>query len=364
MLISQSEIQSAESRIRPILNPTPVIRSRFHSARVRAQVWLKLENLQPTHSFKVRGAFNAVLSIPPELRQRGVVTASGGNHGLGVALAAFSQKIPADIYLPIHTPQIKIDAIQRLGAQVTLYGSVWDETNRQAMEMARKEGKSYIHPFDNPYVMAGQGTIVTELLRQLSSIDVIVASIGGGGLISGIISAAKQFSPATRVVGVETIGADCMYQSRAAGKIVELPAITSIAESLGAKKTEPTQFGIITQHVSDLIRVSDQAAVRALLETLQEEKMLIEPAAACCLAALASGEIPVRPDETVVVIVCGANVALDQVMKQQALRGYAASKGSSYPSAMDGFPLPIMLTCSAGRKPRHNLFHVTKVGLQ
>jgi threonine dehydratase len=319
MIISRAEIQEAENRISTFLAPTPLVRSSFYSNQTGAEIFLKLETLQPTHSFKVRGAFNAILAIPEAQRKRGVVTASGGNHGMGVALAAANQGVPATIYLPVHTPQIKVETIHQLGADVILFGNVWDEANREAMAIAAREGKNYIHPFDNPYVMAGQSTIVSELMRQLPTIDLIVASIGGGGLISGLLSAAKHFTPATRVVGVETIGADCMYQSRKAGRIIELPAITSVAESLGAKKTEPTQFDIVMENISDLVEVSDEAAIQALLEIIREEKILVEPAASCCLAALRSREIPFKAGEKVVVVVCGANVAMDQVMQWNAI---------------------------------------------
>ena len=315
MLIDLSQIRAAEERIRPYLAPTPVVRSVYFSELTGAEVYFKLEMLQPTHSFKVRGAFNAVLALSDDRARSGVVTASGGNHGLGVALAAARRGIPAAIYLPVHTPAVKIQAIRQLGAEVILHGDVWDTANRKAMEVARDQGKSYIHPFDNPYVMAGQGTIVNELIQQVPGLNLLIASIGGGGLISGLLSASKQQIPAARVVGVETIGADCMYQSRQAGRLIELPAITSVAESLGAKKTEQTQFDIVAEYVTDLVRVSDEEAIRMLLTVLQQEKLLVEPAASCCLAALAQRQIAYQPGEVIVVVVCGANVAVDQVIQ-------------------------------------------------
>ncbi len=321
MVIDQKQILDAENRIRPFITPTPVIRSTYLSERTGTEVFFKLEMVQPTHSFKVRGAFNAILALPEEVRQRGVITASGGNHGLGVALAARSQNIPATIYLPVHTPDVKIQAIRKLGGQVVLYGQVWDEANRKAMDVAAQEGMTYIHPFDNPDVMSGQATILRELVQQLPRIDLLVASIGGGGLISGLLSGAKHWAPATRVVGVETIGADCMYASRAAGRLVELPAITSIAESLGAKKTEQTQFDIVMENVADLVEVSDESAVRALLDLLREDKLLVEPAASCCVAALLENKITFRPGETIVIVMCGANVALDQVIQWRSRYG-------------------------------------------
>ncbi len=313
MIIPKSEIETAHRRIQGFLSPTPLVRSKYYSDLTGAQVYLKLETLQPTHSFKVRGAFNALLTLPEEQRARGVITASGGNHGLGLALAAATLKVPATIYLPQATPALKIEAIRRLGAAVVLEGSVWDEANQTALEVAAAQDQTYIHPFDNVQVMAGQGTLVCELQSQLDRVDLLVASIGGGGLISGMISAAKHFLPLTRVVGVETVGADSMYKSRQAGAIVELARITSIAESLGAKKTEARQFAIVNEHVFDLTTVTDDEAIGAVLEILREEKLLAEPAAACCLAALTSGQIEIRPNETIVVVLCGGNIALEKI---------------------------------------------------
>jgi threonine dehydratase len=315
MLIEKHEIELAANRLSPYLLPTPVIPSRYFSAKLKTNLYLKLETLQPTNSFKVRGATNAMLSLTEAQRQQGVISASAGNHGMAVALAALKLQIPATIYLPEKTPKVKLERIARLGAKIVLHGESWDEANALAMEIAQHEGKVYIPAFDHLQVMAGQGTIVLELLRQLPRIDAIVVSIGGGGLISGIISAVKHFSPHTKVYGVETEGANRLYLSRAANKIIELPAITSVAESLGARKTGPMQFEIITKHVDDLVVVSDEDAIQSLLELLQEEKLLVEPAASCCIAALSSGKIPVSKSDVVVAIMCGANVALERVVE-------------------------------------------------
>ena len=221
--------------------------------------------------------------------------------------------IPAAVYLPESATEAKLAAIRLLGPEIVIHGAAWDEANSLAMDVSLKSGRAYIHPFDNRAVMAGQGTIVPEVIQQLPAPDLIVASIGGGGLISGIISATKHFSPKARVVGVETQGADSMFQSWKAGRIVELPSITSIAETLGARKTEPAQFEIVSRHAFDLVTISDDSAIRALLEVLETEKILTEPAASCAVAALIEGRITARPNENVVVILCGANIALEKV---------------------------------------------------
>ena len=232
---------------------------------------------------------------------------------MGVSLACATLGIPATIYLPTTTPAIKIQAIQALGAETVICGDVWDDTNRLALDIARRETRAYIHPFDDPNVMAGQATPACELFEQMSHVDVVIASIGGGGLISGIVSAVQHYSPTTRVIGVETAGADCMAQSVAAGHIVELPAITSAAESLGAKRTAESQFQIVSEYASDLVVVDDHAAVDSLVEILLHEKLLVELAASCCLAALTGGTIPLNPTDRVAVILCGANIPLENV---------------------------------------------------
>ena len=313
MLIERERIDAAFDTIKRSLAPTPLVRSRYLSHRCNANVWLKLETLQPTHSFKVRGAFNAISRLPAHLRDRGVVTASGGNHGLAVAYTAQAAGVPATVYLSRKSPSDRVRAIKALGATVVLHGDSWDEANIEALALARESKAAYIHPFDDLDVMAGQATIVCELIEQIPRIDVLVASIGGGGLLSGLISAAAAYSPATRTIGVETEGADSMFQSWRAGRIVTLPGITSIAETLGARKTEQRQFDIITGHVSELVTVPDQDAVDALVELLAEEKLLTEPATSCSVAALLSGRITIEPGENVIVVLCGANAGLSRV---------------------------------------------------
>jgi threonine dehydratase len=313
MLIPGHEIEAAASHIRTHLAVTPLVRSDHFSRKLDANVFFKLETLQPTHSFKARGAFNALMQLDDGQRKRGVVTASGGNHGLAVAHAARVLGIRATIYLPESATEAKLAAIRPLGPEIIIHGTAWDDANALAMRIATQTGRTYVHPFDDQAVMAGQGTMVLELLQQMPTPDLIVASVGGGGLISGIISAVKHFSPATQVVGVETVGADSMFQSWKAGRIVELPAITSIAETLGARRTQPAQFEIVTKHISDLVTVSDDSALRALRDILEAEKILTEPAASCSVAALLERKVAFAAGQNIAVILCGANISLDKV---------------------------------------------------
>ena len=286
---------------------------RYYSRRLGANVYLKLEILNPTHSFKTRGASNALLQLDESQRTRGVVTASGGNHGLGVAYVAQCLGIPARIYLPRNTPASKVKVFANFDARTMLSGENWDESNRGALEAAAAADMTYIHPFDDPAVMAGQATIGLEIARQLPAVNKVVTSIGGGGLIAGIASALAHVSPSTSIFGVETIGAHSMTQSIQNNRITSLPAITSIANTLGARRPGPRNYAIVRGCVDDVVAVSDEQALTALLEFLDHEKMLVEPAMSCSLAALTTGLIPVKSGEDIVVIVCGGNATLMDV---------------------------------------------------
>jgi threonine dehydratase len=322
MPIPRLDIEAASARIRRHLGPTPLVRSRRLSLQLGANIFLKLETLQPTHSFKVRGAFSALTRLDAERASRGVVTASGGNHGLAVAYAASQLGIPATVYLPESATEAKLSAIRRLQPEVVIHGAAWDDANALATRVAAESGRSYVHPFDDPAVMAGQATLVAEILADLPAPpDLIVVSVGGGGLITGILSAVSHLCPATRVYGVETIGADSMTQSVAAGRIVELPAITSIAETLGARRTGKFQLETVASLAAGMVTVTDAQAVRALLDLLEGDKLLAEPAMSCSVAALTEGAIPVRKGQTIVVIACGANVGLDKVVEWKRTLG-------------------------------------------
>jgi threonine dehydratase len=242
MIIPYANIQDASTRLKKTLSPTPLIKSDYFSRKLNTNIYFKLEIHNPTHSFKTRGATNAILSLSEEQRQNGVITASGGNHGLGIAYVASQLGIPAYIYLPMNTPQSKIVALEELNAQITLFGETWDEANPEALRVADEKNIAYIHPFDNVHVMAGQATVGVEILSQLDKVDVVVASIGGGGLIAGITSTLAHKDPKIRIYGVETIGADSMAQSFNNGEITTLPAITSNCQHLRLKNTGDTAF--------------------------------------------------------------------------------------------------------------------------
>ncbi len=307
------EIQAAQARLRPYLKPSPLVRADAYSARLGCELSFKLELHLPTHAFKVRGALNALLCMSAAAREVGVVTASGGNHGLGLAYAARQLGVRACVALPTTTPRIRADTIRGLGGEVIICGDDWNAANDHALALAATHGYTYLSPFDDPQVMAGQGTIALEILEQAPDTEVVVCSVGGGGLVSGLASALKQLRPAVRVIGVETLGADCVSQSLARGELVTLPHFTSVAESLGTRRSSARPFAIIRAGVERVVTVSDARAVEEILYTLDYEKILAEPAATCTLAALADALIPDLAGRRVVSVMCGGNITLAQV---------------------------------------------------
>jgi len=317
-LIPLEQIEAARRRLEPYLRPSPLVRADAYSARLGCELSLKLELLQPTHAFKVRGALNALLTMDGAARSVGVVTASGGNHGLGLAYAARQLGVRAVVTLPKTTPQIRADTIRSLGGEVVIHGDDWNAANDFALALVRERGYTYLSPFDDPQVMAGQGTVALEILEQAPDTEVIVCSVGGGGLISGVVSAVKQLRPLVRVVGVETLGADCVSQSLARGELVTLPRFGSIAESLGTKRSSEHPFAIIRAGAERVVTVSDARAVEELLYTLNREKLLVEPAASCTLAALADGLVPDLAGRRVVSVICGGNITLSEVESWRA----------------------------------------------
>lgn len=305
-MLNLQEICRARLRLAGLLDRTPLVRSSSLSALLGATVYLKLECLQKTGSFKPRGAFNKMLSFSSEELARGVVAVSGGNHAQGVAYAASRLGAPATIFMPESAPRNSIEATRAYGAEVILTPDI----RAAFVEAARLQGPHFIHPFDDPLVVAGQGTIGLEILEDLPGVTTIYASIGGGGMISGIASAIRAIKPDTRVVGVQTRGADAMALSLAAGRPVELETITSIARTLGAPHVSRFTFDHVRSLVDEVCVVDDASALDALSFLLERTKYLVEPAASCCLAAAERHKGRFSPDDQIVLLLCGGNVSL------------------------------------------------------
>ena len=315
-MIGLADVQAARERILGRVKRTPLVSSESLSRRIGAHVYLKLELFQKTGSFKVRGAFNKVLSLPEGRRGRGLVAVSGGNHAQAVAYVGGQLGLPSIILMPDKTPRNYIDATRGYGAQVVLVPDA-HEAFQQIAEY-EKEGWTSIHPFSEPLVMAGQGTVGWEIVEDLPQVTDVVASIGGGGFIGGIATAVKSVKPDVRIWGVETEGADAMTQALAAGHPVRLTAITSVARTLGAPSVTEETLHMARKYLENVTLVPDAEAMSALRLLLERAKVLAEPAASCTLAAAERLREQFGPTSHVVLVLCGGNVAVDDVCRYPA----------------------------------------------
>jgi threonine dehydratase len=287
------EVRAAAPRIAPHVRRTPLVEARpVRSGAGDGSLVLKLECLQVSGSFKARGAVNAMLTLPPEALARGLVTASGGNHGLGVAYAGWVAKVPATVYLSRNTPTAKVGKLQSWGARVIVAGDVWDDANRLALEAAEREGLTYVHPFANPAVIAGQGTVALEALETDPGIRTIVAAIGGGGLVSGVALAAKALDPTIRVVGVEPVGAPTLRESLRAGRLIELGEIRTAANTLAPRRSAQLNLDLIGDLVDDIVLVSDEEMREAARWLWEEMSVGAELSGAASIAAVLTGRVP------------------------------------------------------------------------
>ncbi len=302
------QIHAAAERIRGFVRRTPLLAAapaREHS-ELAPGLLLKLEALQVTGSFKARGAINAVLALAPERLQRGIVTASGGNHGLAVAYAGWAVGAPATIFLPHSVSADKVAKLDAWGAHVVISGEAWDDSNRAALQCAEAENLAYIHPFADPDVMAGQGTIAIEILEQGPDVDTLLVAIGGGGLISGIAAAAKALKPAIRIIGVEPTGAPTLHDSIAGGRLVELRSLHTAAVTLAPRRSEDLNFAIIKETVEQIVLVEDAEMREAAQWLWREVGIAVELSGAAAVAALLAGHYRARAGERLCAVVCGA----------------------------------------------------------
>jgi len=304
--LDASSVAEAATRIAPHVRRTPTEHSPAVSALAGRDVFLKLENLQRTGAFKIRGALNAILQLDPSSRAAGVVTASAGNHGQGVAFAAQLVGVPACVVLPYGVPLAKLTAIQRAGAETVLVSGAYDEAHAAALEIARDRGRTYVHAFDDDDVIAGQGTLALELMDDAPDLDTIVVPVGGGGLISGVALAVSALSRRPRIVGVQAAGSSALAESFGLGHVVERPTST-IADGIAVRRPAERTFAIVRRLVDDVVTVTDEAIARAMVLLLERHKLLAEGAGAAALAAVleANGRVGGR---RVGVIVSGGNV--------------------------------------------------------
>ncbi|MEU7040147.1 threonine ammonia-lyase [Streptomyces varsoviensis] len=321
--ISLDDVRSAQKMLSGVSRPTALEGSRFLSGLIGAPVHLKCENLQRTGSFKVRGAYVRIAGLGPAERAAGVVAASAGNHAQGVALAASLLGVGSTVFMPEGAPLPKVAATREYGAEVRLRGQVVDETLEAAQEYARQTGAVFIHPFDHPDIIAGQGTVGLEILEQCPEVRTIVVGIGGGGLAAGIAVAVKALRPDVRVVGVQAAGAAAYPPSLAAGHPVSIEAPTTMADGIKVGRPGDVPFKIVGDLVDEVRTVSEDELSSALLLCLERAKLVVEPAGASPVAALLSA--PEAFEGPVVAVLSGGNV--DPLLMQRTLRHGMAAAG-------------------------------------
>lgn len=320
--IALAAIQQARQRVAPYVRHTPLLPPPALQDELPPSLRLKLENLQVTGSFKPRGVFNTLLQLDAQQRARGVVCASGGNHGVALAYVARRLGIPATVYLPAGASDDRVARVARWGARVIRHGRAWDDAHARALEHAAAERLGYVHPFDAEPVIAGQGTLGLELLDDVPDLDAVVVSIGGGGLIAGIAAAIKQMRPAARVIGVEPAGADSMARSVAAGHVVALPAVRTIADTLAPRAVAERTMALVSRYVDEIVLIEDASMVGAMRWLWQECNQLVEPAGAAVIAALLANTGLVAGCRRPVALICGGNAAAEPVFQTyQAVAG-------------------------------------------
>ena len=294
------------------LEPAPKL-----SSRTGGQVWLKREDLQPVFSFKLRGAYNKLAHLTPADRQRGVIAASAGNHAQGVALAARKLGCEAVIVMPVTTPRIKVEAVRTLGGKVVLHGDSFEAAFAHSQALAAAEGRVYIHPYDDLDVIAGQGTIGLELLRQMPrGMGAVFVPVGGGGLIAGIAAYLKRLQPGIRIIGVEPVDADAMRQSLAAGHRVRLERVGLFADGVAVSQVGELTFDLCRQFVDEVVLVNTDEICAAIKDVFEETRSVLEPAGALAVAGLkvwAAHQAPNVETGNLVAILSGANANFDRL---------------------------------------------------
>jgi threonine dehydratase len=305
-LVTLADVLAARELLGDVVRVTPMERSRALAARVGGPVLLKCENLQRTGSFKLRGAYTRIARLTPSERARGVVAASAGNHAQGVALAAQLLGITSTVFMPVGAPLPKVAATRAYGATVRLEGETVDGCLESARRFAQETGAVFIHPFDHPDVVAGQGTLGLEILEQCPDVRTVVVCTGGGGLVAGVAAAIKGLRPDVRVVGVQAEGAAAFPGSLSAGYPVALPGMSTIADGIAVGRPGDITFRHVAALVDEIVTVSEEDISRALLLLLERAKLVVEPAGAAAVAAVLAGAVRVEPP--VVTVLSGGNI--------------------------------------------------------
>ena len=278
--------EDAYEKVSAVTLDTELIYSDHFSALTKAKVYLKPENLQRTGAYKVRGAYYKLATMSEKARQKGLITASAGNHAQGVAFAASSYGVKATIVMPTTTPLIKVNRTKDLGAEVILYGDVYDDAYGKALEIAKSKGLTFVHPFDDLAVATGQGTIAMEIVKELPTVDMILVPVGGGGLLAGVSAFVKQLNPKIKVIGVEPEGAASMKAALQRGKVVTLKQVNTIADGTAVKTVGAKIFPYVQQYVDEIVTVPDEELVVSFLDMVENHKMIVENSGLLTVAAL------------------------------------------------------------------------------
>lgn len=309
-------VEAAQTRIAPYIrrtpmSPPPLPAGNLPGALEHDGLRFKFEQMQVAGSFKSRGVFNSLLLLPPDVR--GVITASGGNHGLALAYAARRLSIPCTVYLPENAMPDRTTRIAAFGAQVIREGAVFDEANRAARARAEADKLAYVHPFNAPQMVEGNGSLALELLDDMPDIDAVIVAIGGGGLIGAVAGVLKQRKPSVRVFGVEPTGAPSMKASLDAGRVVELPGVRTIADTLAPRAVGDVTLALAQRYVDEIVLVSDLDMIAGMRWLWTHYNQLVEPAGAAALASVLTGKIDLTPFQHPAIIVCGGNAGAEGV---------------------------------------------------
>ena len=311
--LSLDEFEAAYCRVSPHIHHTPLVTSRMLSERTGFDVRLKAEMFQRTGSYKIRGPLNKFTYLTDDERARGVVCSSAGNHAQGVALAARIHGIRAVVVMAENATPSKVAATRGYGAEVVLHGSIWDDANEKARELVRERGLTYVHPFDDLQLIAGQGTLGLEIIRDWAEADILVVPIGGGGLISGVAMAAKAVKPSVKVIGVESSDAPGMQESVRLGHVVTLERVDCIIDGLRVKRVGDVTFDVVRRYVDEIVALPDTRIFDAMIWIMSHAKLVVEGAAAAPVGALLEGLIQAPPGTRVACVLSGGNVNLDQI---------------------------------------------------
>lgn len=315
-MLTLEKFEEASEVVKRVTLETKLVYSDYLSRQTGNRVFLKPENMQLTGAYKLRGAYYAMSTLTDEERAKGVITASAGNHAQGVAYAAKSYGVKATIVMPTTTPLMKVNRTKSYGAEVVLYGDVYDEACEKAYELAAEYGYTFIHPFDDLRVATGQGTIAMEIFKELPLVDYILVPIGGGGLATGVSSLAKMLNPKIKVIGVEPAGANCLQESIKKGEVVTLPSVSTIADGTAVKTPGSKLFPYLKENLDDIITVEDQELVVAFLDMVENHKMVVENSGLLTVAALKRLNVK---DKRVVSILSGGNmdvITMSSVVQQ------------------------------------------------